>query len=250
MTKIIDIYKEIDKVAPFNTAAEFDNVGLLIGSFDTEVKKALLALDVTSEVINEAINIGANLIITHHPVIFNPLKRVREEDAVYKLIKNDIAVISAHTNLDLALNYGVNFTLANKLGVKNLVNKEVFLFEGEIEPTTILQFAEKIKEITGSDFLEAVLPEKVDDYIIENIGMCSGSGGEYIFETEADVFITGEMKHHERLYAKEKGIPAFIMGHYESEVIFKESLKNYLASKIAGVEFISSIFEKSPTTII
>ena len=118
MTKIIDIYKEIDKVAPFNTAAEFDNVGLLIGSFDTEVKKALLALDVTSEVINEAINIGANLIITHHPVIFNPLKRIREEDAVYKLIKNDIAVISVHTNLDLALNYGVNFTLANKLGVK------------------------------------------------------------------------------------------------------------------------------------
>ena len=80
--------------------------------------------------------------------------------------------------------------------------------------------------------------------------MCSGSGGEYIFETEADVFITGEMKHHERLYAKENGIPAFIMGHYESEVIFKESLKNYLATKIAGVEFVNSIFEKSPTTII
>ncbi len=250
MTKIIDIYKEIDNIAPFNSAAEFDNVGLLIGSFDTEVKKVLLALDVTSEIIDEALNIGANLIITHHPVIFNPLKRIREDDMVYKLIKNDIAVISAHTNLDLALNYGVNFTLANKLGIKNLVNKAEFLFEGEIEPTTILQFAEKIKEVTGSDFLEAVLPEKMDDYIIETIGMCSGSGGEYIFETEADAFITGEMKHHERLYAKEKGIPAFIMGHYESEVIFKESLKNYLASKFAGIEFVNSVAEKSPTTII
>ena len=250
MTKIFDIYNKIDKIAPFSTAADFDNVGLLIGSFDTEVKKAILALDVTSEVINEAISKGANLIITHHPVIFNPIKRIREDDLVYKLIKNDIAVISAHTNLDIANILGVNFTLANKLGVKNLVNKGEFLFEGEVEPTTLLQFAEKIKEVTGCDFLEAVLPENVDSYIIESVGMCSGSGGEFIFETKADAFITGEMKHHERLFAKEMGIPAFIMGHYESEVVFKESLRNYLSLEFSGVEFINSQSEKSPTTII
>ncbi|MBE6731193.1 MAG: Nif3-like dinuclear metal center hexameric protein [Ruminococcaceae bacterium] len=250
MTKISDIYNKIDKIVPFNTAAEFDNAGLLIGSFDTEVKKVLLALDVTNKVMDEALNKGANLIITHHPVIFNPIKKIREEDLVYKLIKSGIAVISAHTNLDLALNYGVNFTLADKLGVKNLINKGEFLFEGEIDPTTLLQFAENIKGITGSDFLEAVLPDDLESYIIEKVGLCSGSGGEFIFETEADAFVTGEMKHHERLFAKEKGIPAFIMGHYESEVIFKEPLRNYLSDEFPCVEFVNSLSESSPTTII
>ena len=250
MIKIKDIYDEIDKIAPFSTAADFDNVGLLVGSKETEVEKVLIALDITSEVINEAVSLGANLIISHHPVIFNPLKRINEDDIVYKLIKADIAAIGAHTNLDIAENIGVNWTLGTLLEVKNIERKSEFLFEGAIEPTTILQFAEKIKEITNNDFLEAVLPADLDSYIIEKVGFCSGSGGEFIFETEADAYITGEMKHHERLFAKEKGVPSFVLGHYESEVIYKFALKKHLEEKFPETEFIVSLKEKSPTTII
>ena len=250
MSSIGDIYNKINEFAPFASAADFDNVGLLVGSCQKEVKKALICLDITSAVINEAVEKDCQLIISHHPVIFNPVKKIGEESPAYKLIENHIAALACHTNLDKAEKIGVNAALCSKLSLNNLRQTAEFLTEGEIEHTTALQFAEKIKEITGCDFLEAVLPENIDEYVIGTVGVSSGAGGEFVFETRADAFVTGEMKHHERLYAKEKGIAAFILGHYESETVYKESFRNFLAENLTDVEFIITEKETPPTTMI
>ena len=117
--KVKDIYNAINEFAPYKNAEKWDNCGILVGNPDKEISKVLLCLDVTYEVINEAEKIGAELILSHHPIIFNPLKNVLANSIVYQLIKKDISVISSHTNLDISPE-GVNLALANAAGLKNL----------------------------------------------------------------------------------------------------------------------------------
>ena len=107
MATIKDIYNFIDSFAPFNTQEEWDNSGLLVGDKNAKVTKILFALDVTSDVIEQAKNVGANLIITHHPVIFKAISNVLSDSLMYKLISNNISIICAHTNYDKAVD-GVN----------------------------------------------------------------------------------------------------------------------------------------------
>ncbi|WP_052446679.1 Nif3-like dinuclear metal center hexameric protein [Candidatus Soleaferrea massiliensis] len=115
-----DIYRTIDtKIAPFSLAESWDNPGLLIGGEELPVKKVLLAMDATDAVAEEAVSKRAELIVTHHPVIFSPIKRVEADSVVYKLIRNGISVISAHTNLDIAAG-GVNDALAETLGLEQI----------------------------------------------------------------------------------------------------------------------------------
>ena len=107
MVKIGDIYAYIDTLAPYSTAEERDNTGLSVGSMENDITKAGFALDLTSDIVSQAVKDGCDLIITHHPLIFEPLKNVDADTCVYKLIENGIAHISAHTNFDIAPN-GVN----------------------------------------------------------------------------------------------------------------------------------------------
>lgn len=119
MLKVSDIYKYINLIAPFELAEKWDNVGLLIGNTNSKVSKVLLALDLNKAVLSQAIEERTDLIICHHPIIFKPLSRIELSSNLSELIKNDINVICAHTNLDKA-KYGVNFCLAQKLGLNNL----------------------------------------------------------------------------------------------------------------------------------
>ena len=119
MRTVGDVYRAMNELAPFDMAKKEDNVGLLIGSKDNPVSKVLLAMDATHKVIEEAIKIGAELIVTHHPIIFNPLARIESESVVYAMIRNGISAISAHTNLDIA-GGGVNDCLAQRLGLENI----------------------------------------------------------------------------------------------------------------------------------
>lgn len=118
MVAVRDFFDAIEAVAPFSLAESWDNAGLLVGSMDDEVRGALVALDATDEVIGEAGRLGANLIVTHHPVIFSPLKRIESDSLAHRLIAAGVKVISAHTNLDIAAG-GVNDALAARLGLEN-----------------------------------------------------------------------------------------------------------------------------------
>ena len=116
MARICDIYDIIDAVAPFSTALDVDNSGLLVGDGNTVVTRALLALDSTPAVVEEAASMNANLILAHHPVIFHPLKALGPQDVAYQLASRGIAALCCHTNLDLSPVCGVNVALGSKLG--------------------------------------------------------------------------------------------------------------------------------------
>ena len=118
MSTVLQIYEAIDRLAPFSLSMDFDNTGILVGDRQKKVGRALLALDCTKEVLRQAKELGAQLIITHHPIIFHPIKRVNEDSLVYHLLRSDIAVISAHTNLDIAQG-GVNDLLAKRIGLSD-----------------------------------------------------------------------------------------------------------------------------------
>ena len=130
--QVLDVYNFLNEIAPVGTALSFDNVGILVGDPSKEVKKAVVCLDCTPKVLELAVKESAELIITHHPIIFEPLKSLikGEDNVVYGCVENGVSVISMHTNLDVAVG-GVNDCLANALelvDVQNIVDDEGFCF--------------------------------------------------------------------------------------------------------------------------
>ena len=244
MNKVNEIYDYINEIAPFDTALSFDNVGLLIGNQNISVSKVLLALDITSSVCDEAKSIGANLIISHHPVIFKPLKNIEFNSIIASLIKNNISAICAHTNLDIS-KIGVNFQLAKKLKLYDLSSltfeedKPIGLvgsLKNEMEAKEFASFVKEKLECSGIRYT------RVNDKI-KKVAVCSGSGGSFIgnaYEKSADAFVTGEIKHSDILKANEFGISIVDTGHYKSENVIIEPLKNMLAEKFPKTQFFAS----------
>ena len=228
--------------APVDSAMDFDNVGLLAGDKNTPVSKAMLSLDITPAVVEEAAAKGCPLIISHHPVIFNPLKRLNPRSAPYLLAKHGIAAVCMHTNLDLSESFGVNTCLADVLKVKNLRKSDLgeCLFIGELaEETEMLAFARSAKEALNCAGLRYtdVKPR------VKTVAVASGAGGSEIFaaaDEGADVLVTGEIKHHEINAADELGVNILDAGHYKTEDIVILPLKNRLEKEFPGVEFIKS----------
>lgn len=228
-----DIYDYLNSIAPFDTAEEWDNCGLNVGSFDKDVKKIYIALDVTNDVLEEAKSFGADLVITHHPMIFNPVSKILCDNLIYKAVASGMSFIASHTCLDKAAG-GVNHCLANKIGIKNLKTyaENDFLKYGEIEPCTSEEFAKKIKSALGGavSFTDA-------GETIKTVALCSGGGGDFVAEAKnmgADAFLTGEAKHHEYLYSNNFGISMFVAGHFETENLVCEYLYNSLNEKFGN----------------
>lgn len=251
MSRVIDIYYAIDEIAPFETAMDFDNVGILVGDRSAEVNRALVALDITPAVINEAKGKNCNLIISHHPVIFTPLKTVASDSVPYLLAQNGIHAICAHTNLDMCPSYGVNIALAKTLGLSGVSGELEYgegyiLFSGSLprtmQPEDFIAYVKKQMNLT---MVRACIGEKP----VSRVFFCSGSGGEYAEEAikrGADAFITGEMKHHEELFAAGSGMTVIAAGHYETEKLFDALLMEYLSRKIPDVGFIPAKQERPP----
>lgn len=244
MTTIKQIYYFLNNLAPFENSLSFDNTGLLIGDPEIEVKKAILSLDITSKVIDEAKKTGANLIITHHPIIFKPLKNLSFNNVASKMIINNINAICAHTNLDVAPK-GVNFELAQKLKLSNLKplayeeNKPMG-FVGDIEKEmNCKEFAEFVKTNLNCFGLRYTNINKT----IKKVGICSGSGGCFVREAkkqECDAFVTGEIKHSDILSANEMDLMIVDAGHYKTENVIIKPLSDELKKQFPNLEFIIS----------
>ena len=247
MSTVTHIYDAIDRLAPFWLTMDFDNTGILIGDRNREVSCALLALDCTSAVVEQARQLGAQLIITHHPVIFHPLKRVNEDAVVYQLIRSDIAVISAHTNLDIAQG-GVNDALASAIGLRDcrgleLLNEQTGAWLGRIgtlpEPLFPEAFAAHVKSCLNAASVKFAAAPRA----IHTVALCSGSGADCLdaaISAGADVLLTSEVKQHEYLAAAAAGISIFDAGHFDTEDIVIEPLRDYLAKEIPDVHFFTT----------
>lgn len=235
--KAIDILNYTETFAPIASAADFDNCGILVGDEEQQVTKALLALDITPEVVEEAHTKGAELIISHHPVIFRPLKRVMTGTAVYQLIKYGITALCLHTNLDLSPVFGVNTELARVLGIRDGHFAEgTFAYIGQLEqPTTAEEFARRVNRELDCRGLRYTDKEQV-----QKICVSGGAGAEEVFtaiENGCDLFLTGEMKHHLFVEAQNHGIAVIEAGHFSSEDVVMKPLMELLQSKFTQISF-------------
>lgn len=239
MSTVKDIYSFLDSIAPFSTSAPWDNTGLLVGDENKNVKKVMISLDVTDDVIDQATKEKVDLVITHHPVIFDPVKSVTSDTLLYKAVSSGLSFISSHTCLDIAKD-GVNDCLANAVGIKNIesIEEDVFLKLGEIEEKSEDEFVAILKDKLSCNVLYNSTGNK-----IKKVAFCSGSGGdlwELAKKIEADALLTGEAKYHEFLDASFNNISIFACGHFETEVVVIDMLREKLEKEFKTIEFLKA----------
>ena len=228
MSKVWNVYESIEKLAPFGLACAFDNPGLLVGDGQAEVTGCLLALDVTPRVLREAVAQKANLIVTHHPVIFDPLRHLTAGHPVYQLIQNNLSVISAHTNLDI-VGGGVNDCLAGCLALSQTrpFGEEAMGRVGLLPQTmTAEAFAAYVKEKLGCRAVRYTPSQKP----IGRVALCGGSGGSLLKEAmeQADALVTGDVKHDVFMDAVWNDFCLIDAGHYKTEAVVLEALRGHI----------------------
>lgn len=219
MLTVQQVYDFINERAPFETQLAFDNSGLLVGDPGREVTGIHFALDVTKTVIDEAIANGANLIVSHHPMMFSPIKQLVETNyearLLCRMIREGISLISAHTNLDQAPG-GINDVLAQRIGLKD-VSGEGFVRVGTLPaPMTAQELAAAISTALGD--VVRVMGDPC--MMVEKVGLCSGSGADEwpaAAAMGAQAFLTGEAKHHIALEAADNGMVILEAGHHATE---------------------------------
>lgn len=254
MVKLKEITDYIEGLFPTEYAEDFDNVGLLVGRADKDVEKVLLCLDANKNVISEAIKIGAKLVLTHHPVIFNPIKNITdnsdEGEMLLRAIENGISIYSAHTNLDSASS-GLTDEVCALLSLTPVSNLDGVL--GRLctasAGATAKSLCEKIKKEFGIKKLYSTFTK---DREIKTVAVCNGSGsGELCSISKdlgADVYISGDLKHHEMCaFNISDNIDFIEMRHFDSEKIVTKLLKRKLDEKFEGRLFVCiSEAETSP----
>ncbi len=218
--KIKEIVSALERFAPLPLQESFDNAGLQVGVTEAEVSGALLCLDVTEEVIREAADLGCNLIVAHHPLLFHPLKHVSEETHVERClrlaVKNDICIYASHTNMDNAED-GVNYKMAQKIGLVDVVPMEGGGVIGYLPiAEDSLAFLQRMKDVFRAECLQH---NELLQRPVQSVALCGGAGDfmlDKAIELEADAFLTGEMHYH-LFFGHEQQIQIGVLGHYESE---------------------------------
>ena len=242
------IAEALNRIAPPRLAEEWDNVGLLVGEPNSEVKRILVCLDVSLAAIERAIYLGAEMIVSHHPMIFRPIKNVRLDLPLGRrlkaLIKNDIAVFAAHTNLDSAEG-GVNDVLAARLGLTDVKpldqsSEELTLGRlGRLETEmSAREFAGHVKRVLRADFVRLI---DAGDFSIKKVGICGGAGAEFISKAKfygADAFVTGDVKYHEAQAAVDNGIHVIDAGHFATEYPIVEVLAQKIRAEFEQLDVI------------
>lgn len=251
--KVIDVLSYLENRFPYKLASDFDygKIGLTIGSVNDSVKGIICSLDVTYEVVMEAINKGANLIITHHPLLFNPITKINPSEEkgkiIYSLIQNNINLISMHTNMDLGVD-GVadSLALAYNLQNSNIYSnqEEEFIRIGDINPISLQELIIKTKELFKLDGVRYVGDL---NKTIKRMAILGGAGGQEseirnAINQHCDCYITGELKHHLGLYAHHNDIALIEVNHGIEKIVFNKLISD-LKRNFPDVNIVYSTFD-------
>lgn len=256
--KVQQVLEILEQIAPPELACSWDNVGLLVDA-GRPVTSIITALDITADVVRDAAESGCELIVSHHPVIFDPLRRVTAEDVPAMLLQNGISAICMHTNLDAAAG-GVNEVLA---GIFGMQDPEPFAGGcgrvGSIEPITVPQLARKAQQelaarCNAPDAGPAVQVKFADTgKPVQRLAVISGAGGSLFEEAlavGADCLLTGEANHHHACDAKRLGLSLIAAGHYATEFPVTAAVAEKLRAALPGVEVLVSTANKDPYTYL
>lgn len=231
-----DIFENLCTLAPLELQMDFDNSGFLFGRLSAAVTKVLLALDVTSAVVDEAIEQGAELIVSHHPLIFSPLKSITDENLL-RMAQHQIGVISMHTNLDIAKG-GVNDTLMAALGVQVLGDLDeegcgrVGSLSEAMPMAEFLPFCKAVLKTAGLRYFDSGRP-------VSRLAVMGGSGGnslETAFRLGCDTYLTADIKYHQFLEAQELGINLIDGDHFCTENLVIPALARRLGEAFPEIE--------------
>jgi len=242
----------LNTVAPYGTQCSWDNSGLLAGDPAREVSCAAFALDLTNDTLRQAVACGADVLVTHHPVIFNPKRNLLAGDPVYALCKSGLAAISVHTPWDCAAG-GVNDVLCDLLGLTNTRGIESdetavpMARIGDISPCSPRQFAKQCARALGTT---VQLVEGGGE--IRRVAVCGGAGMDFFFDAlalGADAYLTGEAKHHERLMAADCGKTLVVGGHFATEAPSMRALQTAVQQAFPALKTVL-LKQKAPVCLI
>ena len=249
MTLINNVYEYLCSLAPLELQMSFDNSGFQIGRLNKQLHRVLLALDVTDPVVNEALELGAELIISHHPLIFSGIKTIDARDPagerLLRLAENGIAVISMHTNLDIAED-GVNDVLIRLLGAEPVaaLDKEncgrVGYFKEALTLSDFLEMSKKKLNANGLRYYDAGKP-------VSKLAVMGGAGGDNLEDAYAlgcDTYLTSDIKYHQFLRAQELGINLIDADHFCTENPVIPAIREKLSEEFNDVEFLVSKVHK------
>ena len=234
LATVNDLVELLEELMPSNLAEDWDNVGLMLGRKGKTVKKILLALDLSKEVVEQAVAQKIDLIVTHHPAIFKKLKRVVDndwqQDLLLTLAENGIAVYSAHTNLD-CVSTGVNDVLAKLLkleGIEVLDDSNGLGRIGVVEETSLAEYAQAVKAALKADYVVVGDAGKK----VNKVAVCGGAGSDLIdlaLAKGADTLVTGDVKYHSAQQAVFSGLNIIDAGHQPTELPVLEKLADRLS---------------------
>lgn len=260
---IKDIFKRFDEIIPIENSEDWDNSGEQIKFSSEVVNRVLTTLEVTNEVIDEAISRKCNLILSHHPLVFSNINTISDEHPrqkmIMKLISNKISVYSAHTNYDIAeggtSDYLTKQFDLNEVGV--IPDTDGFAMQGMLKAEMKLEeFIKLACEVTNTPIKE-VRFTGYQEKNIRKVGLCAGSGSEFLsnaFNAGCDVFVTGDVKYHTAQDSLELGIPVVDMGHFHTEKSFANQAAKIFGSKINSIEnpieFIPSEVDVNPFSML
>ncbi len=252
--KISEIVAPLEEFAPLELQEDYDNSGLLVGRADDEVKSALVCVDVTKEVMDEAVALGVQLVISHHPVVFNPLKRLNSasnvEKVVERAIRERIALYACHTNLDSAPN-GMSFSLARTLGVEvEATLAQGFGVIGTLpQPVDTLDF---LREVQQRLRIKAVRHSDIVHEKIHRVALCGGSAAVLIPVAEhagAELFMAADFKYKDFLAAA--GVLTIAdIGHFESEFCAIDLIYDIISKKIPNFVLHKSVRGHNPVSYL
>ena len=245
--KIKEVLSALERFAPLPLQESWDNAGLQVGLTETEVSGALLCLDVNEKIVDEAIQKGCNMVVSHHPLLFRGLKTISDltdvQRTVMKAVQKGVCVISMHTNMDNAKG-GVNYKMAEKLGLRDVQFLAPKMVDGVESGSGVIgelpeaqasdDFVLAVKKAFG---VECAMCNELLRRPVRKVALCGGAGDFLLddaLKAGADAFITGEMHYHQ-YFGYEQQIQICVIGHYQSEQYTTEIFRDIIEKECPGV---------------